>query len=268
MMCLFSGMALSPTWSCSEGVFADAVDYGKMHYRLDEDLNSSWVESPLCPSSFGVFPACPATARSVFFSEDVIMHEFDLESEGGTVTRQTSSAGDKSENKGKIGVPDPIGVRERTMCLLAHAHARAKGMELAGCHGKMCPAPWDDEFEDEPLEGSVPHLNEGRNPILIWGKVSVMKLVEPEDGFAGFGRTYIGFKYRSVLLSIEEARGLPVTVGIVTSIGVIRTNAVWRLLLLLLRKRSSPRTAAVLPWFRSRSGRSVAAVLPRSLHPQ
>ena len=38
------------------------------------------------------------------------------------------------------------------------------------------------------------------------GKANVMKLVEPEDGFAGFGRTYKGFKYRSVLLSIENAR--------------------------------------------------------------
>ena len=52
------------------------------------------------------------------------------------------------------------------MSLLAHAHARAKGMELAGGHGKMCPAPWDEDFEDEPWESSV-HLNERRNPILI-----------------------------------------------------------------------------------------------------
>jgi hypothetical protein len=92
------------------------------------------------------------------------------------------------------------------MSLLAHDNARAKGMELAGGHGKMCPAQWDDEFEDEPWEGSVPHLNERRNPILIWGKANVMRLVEPEAGFAGVGRTCKGFKYRSVLLSIEEAR--------------------------------------------------------------
>ena len=78
MMCLFSGMALSPTWTCSEDVFADAVEYGNKHHRLD-DLNSSWVESPLCPESFGEFLACPAAARSVLFSENVITHEFDLE---------------------------------------------------------------------------------------------------------------------------------------------------------------------------------------------
>ena len=48
------------------------------------------------------------------------------------MTHQTSSAGDKSDNKGKVGVPDPIGVRERTMSLLPHAHPRAKGIELVG----------------------------------------------------------------------------------------------------------------------------------------
>jgi hypothetical protein len=57
MMCLFSGMTLSPTWSCNEDIFADAVDYGKMHDRLNEELNSSWVEPPLCPESFGESPA-------------------------------------------------------------------------------------------------------------------------------------------------------------------------------------------------------------------
>ena len=69
MMCLFTTMALFPTWSCGEDIFADAVDYGKMHYRLDEDLNSSWNESPLYHESFRLFPACPAAVRSVLFSE-------------------------------------------------------------------------------------------------------------------------------------------------------------------------------------------------------
>ena len=93
MMYLFSGMALSPTWSCSEDIFADAVDYGKIHYRLDEDLNSSWNDSPLYHESFGLFPACPAAVRSIFFSEAVITHEFDLEAEGGTVTADQRGVG-------------------------------------------------------------------------------------------------------------------------------------------------------------------------------
>jgi hypothetical protein len=82
-----------------------------------------------------IFPACPATTRSVIFSDEVIIYKYDLQAEGGTVTRQSSAAGDNAGNKGKVGVPNPVGIKERTKSMVAHAHARAQGMELAGGHG-------------------------------------------------------------------------------------------------------------------------------------
>ena len=91
-----------------------------------------------------------------------------------------------------------------------HAHARSQGMELASGRGKMRPLPWDErDFKDEPWEGSVPLPDERRNPILIWGRGGkVMKINDPKDGFAGYGRYYKGFEYRSDIRCLLAYRRL------------------------------------------------------------
>jgi hypothetical protein len=39
----------------------------------------------------------------------------------------------------KVGVQNPFGNHEQAVSTVAHAHARAKGIELAGGLGKMSP---------------------------------------------------------------------------------------------------------------------------------
>jgi hypothetical protein len=105
-------MTVSPACSISEDVFADKFNYGEEKIRKFEKLESlkdrslSWNSGstavvPDKIESERIFPACPAIARVILFNEEIIIHEYDLEGEGGTVTRQCCSSGDNLSNNGK-----------------------------------------------------------------------------------------------------------------------------------------------------------------------